>query len=181
MYHIYYHFIFIFAGSHLFLRNRRPHFKGFSLDNQARSPHHEAIKMKREDIMKLPEYVTVKEVKRVCKALGLRDWTTLKKPEVKAEEAELILKEVRPKGMKIPVEDFQAGLEVELEHGTVTGCQRDQQPPPTGKTVGPSEGNDGLLLAAGFAEIEAGSVQGRQSQNMTGRPYYRRARANRPC
>lgn len=68
--------------------------------------------------MKLPEYVTVKEVKRVCKALGLRDWTTLKKPEVKPEEAELILKEVKPKGMKIPLEDFQAGLEVELEHGT---------------------------------------------------------------
>ena len=29
--------------------------------------------------MKLPEYVTVKEVKRVCQALGLRDWTAHKK------------------------------------------------------------------------------------------------------
>jgi hypothetical protein len=68
--------------------------------------------------MKLPEYVTVKEVKRVCKTLGIRDWTTLKKPEVKDEEAQIILKEINPRGMKIPLEEFRAGLEVELEHGT---------------------------------------------------------------
>ena len=68
--------------------------------------------------MKLPDYVTVKEVQRVCKALGIRDWTTLKKPEIKTEEAEIILSEVKPRGMKIPLDDFKAGLEVELEHGT---------------------------------------------------------------
>jgi hypothetical protein len=68
--------------------------------------------------MKIPEYVSSKEVKRVCKALGLRDWTTIKKAEVKPEEAEIILNEVRPRGMKIPLEEFRAGLEVELEHGT---------------------------------------------------------------
>ena len=68
--------------------------------------------------MKLPEYVTVKEVKRVCKALGLRDWTTLKKAEVKPDEAQIILNEVKPRGMKIPLEEFRIGLEVELEHGT---------------------------------------------------------------
>jgi hypothetical protein len=68
--------------------------------------------------MKLPEYVTVKEVKRVCKALGIRDWTILKKAEVKPEEAQIILNEVKPKGMKIPLEEFRTGLEVELEHGT---------------------------------------------------------------
>jgi hypothetical protein len=68
--------------------------------------------------MKLPEYVTVKEVKRVCQALGLRDWTAIKKAEVKAEEAQSILNEVKPKGMKIPLEAFRMGLEVELEHGT---------------------------------------------------------------
>jgi hypothetical protein len=68
--------------------------------------------------MKLPEYVTPKEVKRVCKALGIRDWTTIKKAEVKPEEAEIILNEVRPRGMKIPLEEFRVGLEVELEHGT---------------------------------------------------------------
>ena len=36
--------------------------------------------------MKLPEYVTKKEVQRSsCKALVIRDWTTLKKAEVKPE------------------------------------------------------------------------------------------------
>lgn len=68
--------------------------------------------------MKLPDYVTVEEVKRVCTALGIRDWTHLKKPEVKPEEARIILNEVKPRGMKIPLEEFRAGLEVELEHGT---------------------------------------------------------------
>lgn len=68
--------------------------------------------------MKLPEYVTKKEVKRVCKALGIRDWTTIKKAVVKPEEARIILKEVNPKGMNIPLDEFKSGLEVELEHGT---------------------------------------------------------------
>jgi hypothetical protein len=68
--------------------------------------------------MKLPEYVTRKEVQRVCKALGIRDWTTMKKAEVKPEEARIILIEVSPKGMKIPLDEFRIGLEVELEHGT---------------------------------------------------------------
>ena len=69
--------------------------------------------------MKVPEYVTAKEVKRVCKALGLRDWSGLKKAEVAAEEAEIILSALKPRGMKIPLEEFRAGLEVELEHGTL--------------------------------------------------------------
>jgi hypothetical protein len=68
--------------------------------------------------MKLPEYVTAKEVKRVCKALGLRDWSGLKKAEVTPEEAEIILTAIKPRGMTIPLEEFRIGLEVELEHGT---------------------------------------------------------------
>ncbi len=68
--------------------------------------------------MKLPEYISKAEVKRVCKALRLRDWTGLKTPTVTKEEASLILKIVNTEGMKIPVEEFKAGLEVELEHGT---------------------------------------------------------------
>ncbi|MFH0786358.1 MAG: DUF5661 family protein [Pseudomonadota bacterium] len=68
--------------------------------------------------MKLPEYVTVKEVKKVCQVLSLRDWTALKKAEVKTEEARIILNQVKPRGMKIPLEEFRIGLEVELEHGT---------------------------------------------------------------
>ncbi len=68
--------------------------------------------------MRLPEYVTKKEVKRVCKALGIGDWTTIKKAKVKTEEAQIILNAVKPKGMEIPLEEFKVGLEVELEHGT---------------------------------------------------------------
>jgi hypothetical protein len=67
--------------------------------------------------MKLPEYVTVNEVKRVCKELKIRDWTKLKEIKIQHKEAKIILKEVNTEGMKIIVEDFCAGLEVELEHG----------------------------------------------------------------
>jgi hypothetical protein len=69
--------------------------------------------------MKLPDYITIDEVRRVCKELGLRDWTALKEPAVTAEEAKRILAEVNATGMPIAPEDFRAGLEVELEHGTV--------------------------------------------------------------
>jgi len=67
--------------------------------------------------MKLPEYVSMQEVKRVCAELKIRDWTLLKKAEVLPEEAEAILAELETGGMKIRLEDFQLGLEVELEHG----------------------------------------------------------------
>jgi hypothetical protein len=68
--------------------------------------------------MELPEYVSVEEVQRVCKALNIRDWTKVTDGKVLTEEAEVILKEVNTAGMKIPLEDFITGLEVELEHGT---------------------------------------------------------------
>ncbi|MBI5097892.1 MAG: hypothetical protein HZB30_01465 [Nitrospirae bacterium] len=68
--------------------------------------------------MKLPEYVTVNEVKRVCKELKIRDWSKLKEIKIPHKEAKIILKEVNTKGMKINLDDFCAGLEVELEHGT---------------------------------------------------------------
>lgn len=67
--------------------------------------------------MKLPEYVTVDEVKRVCKELKIRDWSKLKEIKIPSKEAKIILKEVNTKGMKINLDDFCAGLEVELEHG----------------------------------------------------------------
>ena len=69
--------------------------------------------------MKIPQYVTLSEVKRVCKELGLRDWTKIKKPNVTAKEAGIILKVVNVKKMPIALEDFRMGLEVELEHGTM--------------------------------------------------------------
>ena len=68
--------------------------------------------------MKLPEYVPVSEVRRVCKELKIRDWTKLKDIKVTPKEARIILKEVNTQKMKINIEDFSAGLEVELEHGT---------------------------------------------------------------
>jgi hypothetical protein len=68
--------------------------------------------------MKIPQYVTVAEVKRVCKELGLRDWTKIKEPKVTVKEAGVILNVVNIKKMGIALEDFCMGLEVELEHGT---------------------------------------------------------------
>ncbi|MBT3487219.1 MAG: hypothetical protein HOG03_21635 [Desulfobacula sp.] len=68
--------------------------------------------------MKLPEYITADEVKRVCKEIGLRDWFKITDPTVSEEEASTILTIVNTKGMDIPVNTFQKGLEVELEHGT---------------------------------------------------------------
>lgn len=68
--------------------------------------------------MKLPEYITVEEVQKVCKELKLRDWTKITTPEVSKEEAELLLSIINTAGINIDVEDFRQGLEVELEHGT---------------------------------------------------------------
>ena len=68
--------------------------------------------------MKLPEYVTVEEVKRVCTEIGLSDWSKITSPAVSDKEAMTILDMVNTKGMNIPLEEFRKGLEVELEHGT---------------------------------------------------------------
>jgi Protein of unknown function (DUF5661) len=68
--------------------------------------------------MKLPEYITADEVKRVCKEIGLRDWSKITDPIVSEKEASTILNIVNTKGMNIPLKTFQKGLEVELEHGT---------------------------------------------------------------
>ena len=68
--------------------------------------------------MKHPVYVTIEEVKRVCNEIGLRDWSEIKDSSVSKEEASTILNIANTKGMKIPLEAFRKGLEVELEHGT---------------------------------------------------------------
>ena len=68
--------------------------------------------------MKLPDYITVDEVKRVCNKIGLRDWSEITDPTVSGEEASTILDIVNTQGMNIPLEAFRKGLEVELEHGT---------------------------------------------------------------
>ena len=67
--------------------------------------------------MKIPEYVTVEEVRRVCKELKIRDWTTLTEPEVLPKEAGIILAEINSEGMHFDLDEFRKGLEVELEHG----------------------------------------------------------------
>jgi len=69
--------------------------------------------------MNLPEYVSKEEVRRICKEIGLKDWTKMKKPAVSEKEASIILKIVNEQKMNIPLKDFKQGLEVELEHGTM--------------------------------------------------------------
>lgn len=67
--------------------------------------------------MKIPQYVSVEEVKRVCKELKISDWTKKKEAKVSIKEAGVILKKLHPKGMNIDPKEFCRGLEVELEHG----------------------------------------------------------------
>jgi hypothetical protein len=67
--------------------------------------------------MNIPEYVTKKEVQRICKELGIRDWTLLTEPRVSRDEAKIIQAEVGGEAMSISVDAFKQGLEVELEHG----------------------------------------------------------------
>lgn len=67
--------------------------------------------------MKLPEYVTVEEVKRVCKKLNISDWTEMREPRVSQEEAKVILSKVNVEDMDIELQEFCHGLEIELEHG----------------------------------------------------------------
>ena len=67
--------------------------------------------------MNLPEYVTKEEVQRVCRELGIRDWTKLTEASVQTDEARLIQELVGGEAAEIPVADFKLGLEIELEHG----------------------------------------------------------------
>jgi hypothetical protein len=73
--------------------------------------------VKKEEEMNIPKYVTVEEVKRICRELKISDWTAKKKPEVSLKEARLILKEINKGKMDIDPKEFKTGLEVELEHG----------------------------------------------------------------
>ncbi len=67
--------------------------------------------------MNIPEYITKDEVRRVCSAIGIRDWTALAEAKVKIEEAAVIKKLVGGETLAISTADFRDGLEVELEHG----------------------------------------------------------------
>ncbi len=67
--------------------------------------------------MQMPEYISKAEVQRVCRELGIRDWTALTAAEVTLEEARVIQQAVGAETAKISTEQFRQGLEVELEHG----------------------------------------------------------------
>lgn len=69
--------------------------------------------------MDLPEYVTKAEVRRVCKALGISDWSKKKADKVTLADAKKILASLHKSGMKVDPENFRIGLEIELEHGTM--------------------------------------------------------------
>ena len=74
-------------------------------------------KQKESRKMKVPDYISVEEVKRVCAEVGLRDWTALEGTDVPPKEAGKILAIVNVQHMPIAEDDFRQGLEVELEHG----------------------------------------------------------------
>jgi len=67
--------------------------------------------------MKLPQYITTEEVQRVCRELGIRDWTGLKEATVTVEDAQIIRNAVGAEATQITADEFRRGLEVELEHG----------------------------------------------------------------
>jgi hypothetical protein len=67
--------------------------------------------------MNLPQYITTEEVQRVCRELGIRDWTLLKEASVPLEEAKIIQTAVGGEATQITADEFCRGLEVELEHG----------------------------------------------------------------
>ncbi len=67
--------------------------------------------------MTIADFISKEEVVRACQELGIRDWTQLTETKVQVEEARIIQSAVGSEALQIPVEWFQQGLEVELEHG----------------------------------------------------------------
>jgi len=68
--------------------------------------------------MNMPDYISKEEVQRVCRELGLSDWTALVGEPISLEEARIIQDAVGSEAASISTADFKQGLEVELEHGT---------------------------------------------------------------
>ena len=67
--------------------------------------------------MNLPEYITKEEVQRVCKELGLSDWTQMEDGGVDRKEAAVIRDVIGAEALEISLDVFTRGLEIELEHG----------------------------------------------------------------
>jgi len=62
-------------------------------------------------------YVTAQEVQRVCRDIGISDWTALTSATIDPAEAEIVRGFVGGEALDIPFADFRLGLEIELEHG----------------------------------------------------------------
>jgi hypothetical protein len=62
-------------------------------------------------------YITAEEVQRVCRDIGISDWTKLTSQEIDPVEAEIVRGIVGGESTNIAPEDFRLGLEIELEHG----------------------------------------------------------------
>ena len=60
--------------------------------------------------MILPEYVTAKEVARVCAEIGMEDWSKRTEDVVSQEDAYKILEIVNTESMVIPLEEFPCGF-----------------------------------------------------------------------
>jgi hypothetical protein len=67
--------------------------------------------------MNIADFIPKAKVQQVCQELGIRDWTKLTDTKVQVKEARIIQAAVGSEALQIPVEGFQQGLEVELEHG----------------------------------------------------------------
>ena len=68
--------------------------------------------------MTFSDVVTKEEVGRICKSIGIRDWSTVAEFKVSGDEARAILKEIDGEAREVGLEDFREGLQIELEHGT---------------------------------------------------------------
>ena len=71
--------------------------------------------------MNITDFISTEVVQRICQELGIRDWSKLTEIKAQLEEAGIIQAAVGSEALQIPVEKFQQGLEVELEHGPL--CQ----------------------------------------------------------
>jgi len=86
----------------------------------------------------------------VCRELKISDWTKKKAAKVSPREARKILPVVNKEKMKIDLQEFCKGLEVELEHGitfkdaNVTNNHRSSP----GDRAGALQGILGLLQAS---------------------------------
>ncbi|MCB9139164.1 MAG: hypothetical protein H6642_12520 [Caldilineaceae bacterium] len=67
--------------------------------------------------MDITDFISEADVQQACRELGIRDWSKLTNTEVELEEAGIIRASIGAEALEIPVEWFQQGLEVELEHG----------------------------------------------------------------